>query len=178
MNRPRSVPRHAGFSMIELLVILLIAMILLTISAPELLKYYIRSQLEGFARETSLVMQRARYRAIKDTQQTQVCADLAGGLITSPAGAIELPDSVRFEAPPPLDAVTVPGNCFVFLTDGSVDEPGAFRIADIRGNFLEIRVEPKATARVQVRKWDEAEGDWYTRDQGGKAWEWKTGKIL
>jgi len=165
--------------LIELLVVLLIAMILLTLSAPELLKYYIRSQLEGLARETALTLQRTRFRAIKQSQPMQVCADVAGGVITAPGGALELPDGVRFEAPPSqtvIDRLT--GNCFVFLPDGSVQELGAFRIADVRGNFLEIRVEPQATARVHVLKWDETAEDWYTRDQGGKAWEWKTGKLL
>lgn len=44
-------------------------------------------------------------------------------------------------------------NAFVFLPDGSVMDPGAIRVADERGNFFEIRVEPRATARVQILKY-------------------------
>jgi prepilin-type N-terminal cleavage/methylation domain-containing protein len=179
MNRPESVSRDAGFTMIELLTVLLVGLILMLMSYPELLKYHIRSQLEGLTRETSYVLQRAKYRAIKDSQQVQVCADTAGRVITGLGQTIELPESVSFDTPdsePPIMGVS--GDCFVFLADGSVDKPGAFRFADVRGNFLEVRVEPKATARVQVRKWNETDNDWYTRDQGGKAWEWKTGNLL
>lgn len=178
MNRPESVSRSAGFTMIELLVVLLVALILMMLSAPELMKYYIRSQLEGVARQTSFVLQKARFEAIKNSQQEQVCADTTNNVVTGLNQTIELPDSVSFEGPPPQVPVTVAGNCFTFLADGSVQETGEFRFADVRGNFLEVGVAPKATARVQVRKWDETDNKWYTRDQGGKAWEWKTGRLF
>lgn len=172
MNRPKSVSRDAGFSMIELLVVLLVGLILMLLSAPELMKYYIRSQIEGVTREVSFVLQRARFQAIRDSQQVQICGDAAGRVVTGLGRTIELPKSVK------LYGITVPGNCFTFLSDGSVQETGAFRFSDVRGNFLEVNVEPKATARVQVRKWDETDGTWNTRDQGEKAWEWKTGTLL
>jgi competence protein ComGC len=183
MRRSKSGPRDAGFTMIELLTILLVALVLALMSYPEISKYYIRSQIEGLARTASLTMQQARYRAMKDTQPVRVCADTAEGAITGSTAAetfarLPLPSTLKFEAPPSQTAVDVTGDCFVFLPDGSVQEPGAFRIADVRGNFLEVRVEPRATARVQVRKWDETDSQWYTRGQGGKAWEWKTGKLL
>lgn len=178
MNRPKAVSRDAGFTMIELLTIMLVALVLMMLSYPELLKYHIRSQLEGVTRQTTYVLQRAKYRAIKNSQPVQICADTAGRVVTGLGETIELEDSVKFEAPPAQDVITVTGNCFTFLPNGSVEETGAFRFADVRGNFLEVRVEPQATARVQVRKWDETDNEWYTRDQGGKAWEWKTGHLL
>lgn len=178
MNRPKSVSRDAGFTMIELLVVLLVALVLMTLSAPELLKYYIRSQLEGVARQTSFILQKARFEAIKNSQQMEVCANTTDKVVTGLGQTIELPDSVSFEAPSSEPPITVPDDCFTFLSDGSVKETGAFRFADVRGNFLEVDVAPKATARVQVRKWDETVNKWYTRDQGGKAWEWKTGNLL
>lgn len=183
MSRSKSVSRDAGFTMIELLTILLVALVLMLMSYPELAKYYIRSQIEGLARSTSLAMQQARYRAMKDSQPVRVCADTAGRVITGSTAAetfttLPLPDSVKFEAPLSQTAIDVDGGCFVFQPDGSVKEPGAVRIADVRGNFLEVRVEPRATARVQVRKWDETDSRWYTRAEGGKAWEWKTGNLF
>ncbi len=183
MSRSKSVSRNAGFTMIELLTILLVALILAVLSYPELAKYYLRNQIEGLARSTSLAMQQARYRAMKDSRPVRICADTAGRAITGLTGVdtftkLPLPQSVNFEAPPSQTAIDVPGSCFVFLPDGSVQQPGALRIADVRGNFLEVRVEPRATARVQVRKWDETDSEWYTRNQGGKAWEWKTGKLF
>ncbi len=172
MNRPKSFSRGAGFTMIELLVVLLVGLILILLSAPELMKYYVRSQIEGVTREVSFVLQRARFRAIKNSQDVQICGNPAGRVVTGLGQTIELPKSVE------LYGITVRGNCFTFLADGSVQELGEFRFSDVRGNFLKIQVQPKATARVQVLKWDETDNKWHTRDEGGKAWEWKTGTLL
>jgi len=62
----------------------------------------------------------------------------------------------------------------VFNGDGSITDEGAFRIKDERQNFLEIRVSPEATARIQLRKWQTTDNAWYTRDmRNGKVlWEW------
>ncbi len=49
---------------------------------------------------------------------------------------------------------------------------GAIRFGDLRGNFLEVRVEPAATARVQVLKWDLDLAAYQTRNQGDKPWVW------
>lgn len=68
----------------------------------------------------------------------------------------------------------------VFNPDGSVADVGGFRFADVRGNVLEVRVEPQATARVELRKWDPAwtdpeDSDNHFRAQreGGEPWEWE-----
>jgi prepilin-type N-terminal cleavage/methylation domain-containing protein len=79
---------------------------------------------------------------------------------------LDLPANVEFRAPvgdPVVDgftAVTVDSGgvrAAVFQPDGSVPALGAFRVADVRDNFLEVRVEPAATGRVQVRKWQDDE---------------------
>ncbi len=63
--------------------------------------------------------------------------------------------------------------------NGSVDAEGAFRIADLRGNHLEIRIAPAATARVELRMWiaDAATPAWYApgdpEDPDRVVWEWK-----
>jgi hypothetical protein len=56
-----------------------------------------------------------------------------------------------------------------FQTDGSVEYSGAFRIVDGWGNHLEIRVEPKATARIEILK-KNAANDYVTEGTGGAAW--------
>ena len=58
----------------------------------------------------------------------------------------------------------------VFLPDGSIERSGAFRFEDSRGNRLEVRVEPRATARVEVRKWNEDENAWLANGERGKTW--------
>lgn len=54
------------------------------------------------------------------------------------------------------DGFTTDGNgdqVAVFLPNGSIDEAGAFRIADTRGNFFEMRVAPQATALIRTQKY-------------------------
>ena len=46
-------------------------------------------------------------------------------------------------------------NAVVFLPDGSVRDPGGIHIADTRGNFMSVRVEPQATGKVRVLKWND-----------------------
>lgn len=178
MNRPESVSRDAGFTLIEILVVMLVAFILLMLSAPELLKYHIRSQLEGVTQQTSFVLQRARYRAIKFSELVQVCGNMDDRVVTGVGQTVELPESVSLYEINITHEPTDPDNCFIFQADGSVKGSGNFRFSDVRGNLLEVGIESKATARVQVRKYNETEHDWFTRDQGDKAWEWKTGNLL
>ena len=59
----------------------------------------------------------------------------------------------------------------LFQRDGSVAAVGAFRFADQNQNFLEVRVEPAATARIEVHKWQG--GKWISNGEGGQAWQWK-----
>jgi prepilin-type N-terminal cleavage/methylation domain-containing protein len=186
MNPSKRVRGHSGFTLVELLVVLVVGMILMVVSYPELAKYYTRSQLEGTTQQLSLMMQKARYQAIKfSPQTTTVCADTANRQVVASQGALQisqlaLPKAVSFGAPPPQLAITlvVTPNCFTFNSDGSVAEVGSFRLVDNNANYLEVRVDPQATARVEVRKWNATDSQWYTRNQGGKAWEWNTSTIF
>lgn len=67
----------------------------------------------------------------------------------------------------------------VFNPDGSVADPGGFRVADIKGNFLEVRVAPQATARIEVLKYDpgytnpdDPNDHWRGQREGGDPWQW------
>ncbi len=67
----------------------------------------------------------------------------------------------------------------VFDPDGSIDTPGGFRFADPKGNFLEVRVAPQATARIELLKHDPAftnpddpDDHWRAQREGGSAWQW------
>jgi prepilin-type N-terminal cleavage/methylation domain-containing protein len=183
MNWPKGFRGKAGFSLVELLVVLAVGMILVLATYPELARYYVRSQLEGTIQELALMMQKARYQAIKANTQTKVCADttlkqVSVTLGTTLLSQVTLPKAITFGAPGAQTAITVTANCFTFNTDGSVAEVGSFRMVDNNTNYLEIRVDPQATARVEVRKWDTTDSQWYTRNQGGKAWTWNTGKLF
>jgi hypothetical protein len=67
-----------------------------------------------------------------------------------------------------------PDDQAIFLPTGSIVDAGAFRFGDQRGNFLEVRVDPPATARIEVRKWTDADGGkWLSQGEGGTTWRWK-----
>jgi type IV fimbrial biogenesis protein FimT len=66
-----------------------------------------------------------------------------------------------------------PDGMAIFQSDGSVLDSGAVRFGDQRGNFLEARIDPPGTARIQVRKWDDTDSAWYAFGEGGKPWQWK-----
>ena len=44
----------------------------------------------------------------------------------------------------------------VFLPSGRVEDTGGIHVADNRGNFFSVRVEPEATAKVRILKWDDS----------------------
>lgn len=60
----------------------------------------------------------------------------------------------------------------VFQPDGSVRDTGSLYLADPRGNFLEVRVEPRATGRVALYKYDPAASAWRANGEGGRSWQW------
>jgi prepilin-type N-terminal cleavage/methylation domain-containing protein len=110
----------------------------------------------------------------------------------APLGSIPLPAQVHLLAPPDLaGASSVLGFCpdpkdpatnaAIFNGNGSVCAVRAvsgFHFGDDAGNFLEVRVAPAATARIEVRKCklctDAASvTDWYAAGDGGGAWTWK-----
>src|SRR5215208_49303 len=76
-------------------------------------------------------------------------------------GRFPIPRNVRLLAPPALegkDAVddlstdltdAAAPNVAIFLGNGSISATGAFRFGDDAGNFLEVRVEPIATPRIE-----------------------------
>jgi prepilin-type N-terminal cleavage/methylation domain-containing protein len=109
-------------------------------------------------------------------------------------GSLVLPRGVKFLAPPDVEGnLSVDGfsvdpenasnpNVAIFNRDGSIAALGAFRFADTYENYLEVRVEPAATARIELRK-ARLEGstwNWYASGDGGarstknrwKPWEW------
>jgi Tfp pilus assembly protein FimT len=124
------------------------------------------------------------------TKEVVAFADVDGDLTFNPDPAettfratdyelrrYNLPSGVDFVAPgaqPPVSGLTAlpaqPLNGAVFQADGSIRDLGGIRVGDQRGNYLEARVEPAASARVSLRKWDGT--NWLTQGEGGKTWEW------
>lgn len=227
MNPTRWRDREGGFSMAEMLVVVALVLILSVLGFPMIQNLFQRSKLEGFARETAILMRSARLAAVKtgglenfdplnatprtwsartvvgiDSTAREVFAfvdlDAAGGVIGQSdllfnpragaphkatdyeIGRFKLPNGIHFQGPGGTGGVSGltpnPGgsslpNLAVFMPNGSIDVPGAFRLADERGNFLEVQAAPQATARIELRKWNGTV--WQAQGEGGETWDWK-----
>ena len=195
--RTTKVYRRAGFTLVELLITAAVLSIAVLLGLPALENTLQRSRIEGMARQTTVLMHMARVTAIRHTVPATVRIDFAtdrvlafrdpnrNGVqddpITEPVIAgeqgFELPRGVTFQAPgeAPEGASAVVefdenggGGWIIFETDGSVAKAGGLRLADSFDNYLEIRVAPRATARVFLRKWD----GFAWREPGDGRWIW------
>jgi prepilin-type N-terminal cleavage/methylation domain-containing protein len=203
MKNPELVRGHRGFTLIELLVVLAVAMVLMLISIPSMFTAMHQGKLRGIAQETAVLMRQARLDAVKFSAQSVVRVVLPAGdapghveafsdrnqdrMLTAGEpilGRLYLPRGVTFTAPPgnsSIEGFTVdPENASnppiaVFVSNGSITNTGAFRFADTYENYLEVRVEPAATARIEVRKARQDGSTWnfYASGDGGEAWTWK-----
>jgi prepilin-type N-terminal cleavage/methylation domain-containing protein len=195
---------RSGFTLIETLLVLALAVVLVALALPALQTSLHQSKIRGLAQEVTVLMRQARLDAIKNSAQAVVrivppdevlgtvgrveaFSDRDSDMALSPGepelGRFELPPGVYFKAPPNLeddasvDGFTAAGagpNIAVFQRDGSVEALGAFRLGDDYDNFLEVRVEPAATARIELRKARDEGGtwNWYASGDGSKPWEW------
>ena len=213
MNSRRLVPRGRGFTLAELLVVVAMVGIITLIGIPTFQRLLHRTKIESLARETTILMNLARYEAIKRGVPTVVqidpvgreifaFVDVHGGLDVTlppdgifmpipgavarttdyPLGRLPLPSGVSFlDEAGNTDAASVddfdnpnpqPDDMAIFQSDGSVMSSGALRFGDQRGNYLEARIDPPGTARIELRKWDDTDGAWYAFGEGGKPWSW------
>lgn len=204
-----------GFTLIELLVVVGMLGIIALIGIPTFQRLVHRVKIEGTARETTTLMNVARFEAIKrgvpvvveiDPTNAEVFSfvDVHGGLdpVLPPdgvfaaipgavprttdyvVGRVPLPSGVTFSFQALSDLASVvgfvnsgnpdpPDGRAIFMPDGSVLDSGAIRFGDQRGNFLEARIDPPGTARIELRKWDDTDSEWHAFGEGGKPWQWK-----
>lgn len=208
MKTLQSDRRPGGFTLLETLVVMALLLTLMMFGIPTLLTTLRAAKIRGIATAAASMMRVARMEAIRKFCPTVVRAvegtpespawlegftDCNGDGIEDadkrPLGKVILPPNISLLAPPDLagrdsieglspDPAGGDLNVAIFQSDGSVRAIGGFRFADQSGNFLEVWVEPAATARTEVHKCVRCENaadrrDWYAMGQSGRSWEWK-----
>ncbi len=208
----------AGFTLIEVIVVVLVLGIAAGLGFPTLLRVVHQVRVTSHLREASALVQQARLEAIRrgapvvveidaDTREMFAYADLNGENPGEPSNGefdpqgaapprttdyefrrLRVRGDLAFEEPggqTGLDSLdgfvnpNMPDQRAIFQSDGSLEAAGAFRFADARGNFLEIRIAPAATGKVQIRKYDPDLGanwdgtHWYAHGEVSKGWKWK-----
>lgn len=203
---------EAGFSLIELLIVITLIALVAYWGVPAFLNTLNRVRLTAAAREVATLMQVGRMEAIKrsgqngnlrtevaaltyheDTRTFQLQIDVApespdagafepevdfGGAYILPKGiTVAAPSADDEDAVAGWDEVAVEDDRWegpIFLSDGSARSAGAFRLADSRGNFLEVRIEFPATGKVAIQKWfgGDPATDWYENGEANRKWQW------
>ena len=171
--------QNAGFTLVEMLVLLGLFSIILLASFPALRMAMTKARLETTVQQTATVLYGARLRAIREATTAYVTFEddddgkrlwatldrNRDGDFDTHLGDVQIGDWIEVTGPP-LDVDAVDGfaaNRVEFRSDGTVALPGAFRIAGVIGEelqFYEVRVAPAAAPRISVRRWDKDEEEW------------------
>jgi prepilin-type N-terminal cleavage/methylation domain-containing protein len=199
MKNQERTARERGFTLIEMLVVLAILFTAVMLGLPYLMSQIEKSKLIGVASQTSGLMRLARLDAIKYSRRALVAINLGERKVQAfsdvdldgcPSAAdvrlaeVALPKGVSFQEPGGgVDAASVegftacgstPAPVALFQSDGSVESTGSFRFQSVEiggrsPSYLEVNVQPAATARVAIRKWETS--DWVENNDLG-AWKW------
>lgn len=188
--------RSRGITMLELLVVLAVMGLLAVIGLPAFLNTVRKGKMQSTIRETTTMLRAARLQAIKQSTPIGIERQTTNRRIiayeeTAPApydgftagsdtiiDRADLPNRITFSAPAGESVVAGfdSNDWFVYEPNGSATDAGAYRLGDPRDNFFEVRVEPAATGRVDVRKWETDPSDnsdkWMSQGQGGHSWQW------
>jgi len=162
--------------LIELIIVMALMAIMAGLLYPTLQFQFARVRTMTSAKQITATFQRARLEAIRRNAPGVVEIDIPGRRVTADVDGVTfvglLSAGVEFGAPAGEDIVYGfgAGGKANFTIAGGVLESGAFRIVGPRDNFVEIRIDPPATARIQIRKWDGTA--FKAQGQGGVSWTW------
>ena len=167
---PRSRRKHtSGFTLVSLLVALAIIGLSVAVGGPALWKIGMEIKLKQSARDLVTIMRSARYKAINEVREYGVRAGydnrihLFEGIDPDDVSArkqeIVLPGGVSVDLINGFDTDTNAG-WVIFSADGSADNTGQIQLQNANQHLIEVRLEPRRTARIRLRTWDIATSAW------------------
>jgi prepilin-type N-terminal cleavage/methylation domain-containing protein len=184
--------RAAGFTLIEILIVLALMGVLMAIGLPNLFAYIQHQKILGITQQTAMVFRLARLESIKTANNAVVKLDTAAATVT---GYMDLNQNLTQDAAEPalwrldlpkgitgsVDRFTTPPTpaVLVFRSDGSAAAPGGFIFLNNKGDQLEASVpgpsnlplQPVNTGRVEIRKLQGSA--WKLQGEGGQSWTWQ-----
>jgi prepilin-type N-terminal cleavage/methylation domain-containing protein len=163
MVHETSLRGRRGYSLVELLIVLLIIAMMALAVTPRLIKVAQRSQVKSAAREVAITLQAARMSAVRRDRQVSVVI-ASGTALPVQFDTIEPPPPAptptrvpRRLSLPPNSArlvVTPTGGIITFAGDGRVSSPGPFDLtlegpvsATVRN---QITVRTSTNGRIEV----------------------------
>ena len=200
MKNPTPGRAQRGFTLIEMLVVMALMLALVALGIPSLQNALHQSKMRGMVQEIAIALRLARIDAIKTSSQgiVQIVPSTAPdkpalvrafsdrdsdgrlGANELVLASFYLPTGVSFEDNTgKLDKDSVEGfspdpvggpNIAIFLREGSIKDVGKFHISDPYGNYMEVYVKTPATARIEVRKFEN--GAYVPNGDKGNAWTW------
>ena len=150
--------RDAGFTMVELLVVMLIMTLLSLLTIPPLLRWLTRSELEQTGFQVEMLLRKARQKSISTQapslairQGRNVFAFVdANGDSTFTAGTDE--ELGRVALSPKVEWATLSSFTAGYLANGSATGLGDFHFKTRSGDQLKVSITSLASGNVKVEK--------------------------
>jgi prepilin-type N-terminal cleavage/methylation domain-containing protein len=168
---------RSGFTLVEVVVVVALVALIGGYVAANLPQQIARWRIQTSAQQVAATFQRARLEAVRRNEPATV--EIIDNRAVARVGTdlsfeIRLEGGVEFRGPEGEPAVYGFGDDdkLVFRIDGTAEDAGAFRLAGARNLFMEVRIDPPATGRTEIRKWDPVDQRFEAQGEGGVQWTW------